>query len=152
MPDSSPLKSRVQEDMKTAMRAQDKNRLGTIRLFISEIKRKEIDERIELTDADVLGVLNKMIKQRRESIAQFESAQRADLVTKETDELHVLQAYLPQQISADEAYKLIAEAIQTANASSAKDMGSVMAILKPKLQGRFDIAEASKLVRSKLGA
>lgn len=145
------LKSRIQEDMKTAMRAHDKDRLGTIRLLMSEIKRKEVDERIELTDADIIGVLNKMIKQRRESISQFESAQRADLVAKETGELSVLQGYLPEQLSAAEAEQVIAEAIQAANATSAKDMGSVMAILKPKLQGRFDMSEASKMIRAKLG-
>lgn len=147
----STLKSRIQEDMKTAMRAHDKDRLGTIRLLMSEIKRKEVDERIELTDADIIGVLNKMIKQRRESITQFESAQRADLVAKETGELTVLQGYLPEQMSAAEAAQVIAEAIQAANATSAKDMGSVMAILKPKLQGRFDMSEASKMIRAKLG-
>lgn len=145
------LKSRIQEDMKTAMRAHDKDRLGTIRLLMSEIKRKEVDERIELTDADIIGVLNKMIKQRRESISQFESAQRADLVAKETGELSVLQGYLPEQLSAAEAEQVIAEAIQAANATSAKDMGSVMAVLKPKLQGRFDMSEASKMIRAKLG-
>src|SRR5580704_13746996 len=120
------LKDRLTEDMKTAMRAADKERLGTVRLALAAIKQREVDERVSLDDAQILGVLEKMIKQRREAIAQFQSGGRADLVAKETAEIAVLQQYLPAQMGEAEIDALIAEAIQSTGAASIKDMGKVM--------------------------
>ena len=145
------LKERITDDMKSAMRAGDKERLGTIRLALAAIKQREVDERITLDDAQVLAVLDKMIKQRREAIAQFQSGGRADLVAKETAEITVLQGYLPAQMSEAEIDALIAEAIAASGAASVKDMGKVMAVVKPKAQGRADMGAVSARIRQKLG-
>jgi uncharacterized protein len=145
------LKDRLTEDMKSAMRAADKERLGTVRLALAAIKQREVDERVSLDDAQVLGVLEKMIKQRREAIAQFHSGGRADLVAKETAEIAVLQQYLPAQMAEAEIDALIAEAIQSTGAASVKDMGKVMAVVKPKAQGRTDMGALSARIKQKLG-
>jgi uncharacterized protein YqeY len=138
--------------MKTAMRAKDSARLSAIRLILAAIKQKEVDERIELSDADVVGILEKMIKQRRESIAQFEKAARNDLVDAEKFELGVLSAYLPQQLSDSQVQEEIAKAISEAGASGVKDMGKVMAALKSRLAGRADMGKVSALVKAKLSS
>ncbi len=145
------LKERITEDMKSAMRAGDKQRLGTIRLILAAIKQREVDERITLDDPQVLSVLEKMLKQRREAITQFESGGRADLVAKETAEIGVLQGYMPAQMSPVELDALISEAIATTGASSIKDMGKVMAAVKPKAQGRADMGAVSARIKQKLG-
>ncbi len=145
------LKDRLTEDMKTAMRAADKERLGTVRLALAAIKQREVDERVSLDDAQILGVLEKMIKQRREAIAQFQSGGRADLVAKETAEIAVLQQYLPAQMEEAEIDALIAAAIQSTGAASIKDMGKVMAVVKPKAQGRTDMGALSARIKQKLG-
>jgi len=146
------LKDRISEDMKAAMRAKDAPRLSTVRLLLAALKQKEVDERVELTDADVLGVIEKMVKQRRESIAQYEKAARADLADQEKFEIGILQAYLPQQMGEAEVAAAVAAAIAEAGASGVKDMGKVMALLKPRLAGRADIGKVSALVKAKLGA
>jgi hypothetical protein len=145
------LRERITEDMKSAMRAGDKQRLGTIRLALAAIKQREVDERITLDDPQVLSVLEKMLKQRREAITQFESGGRADLVAKETAEIGVLQGYLPAQMSAVELDALITEAITATGAASIKDMGKVMAAVKPKAQGRADMGAVSARIKQKLG-
>ena len=145
-----PLKDRITEDMKGAMRAGEKERLGTIRLILAAIKQREVDERITLDDGQVLAVLEKMIKQRKESIAQFESGVRADLVAKEQAELAVLQVYLPAQMSEAEIDALIAEAVAATGASSIKDMGKVMGIVKAKAQGKADMGAVSARIKQKL--
>ena len=145
-----PLKDRITEDMKGAMRAGEKERLGTIRLVLAAIKQREVDERISLDDGQVLAVLEKMIKQRKESIAQFESGGRADLVAKEQAELAVLQVYLPAQMSEAEIDALIAEAVAATGASSIKDMGKVMGIVKAKAQGKADMGAVSARIKQKL--
>jgi uncharacterized protein YqeY len=145
------LKERITEDMKNAMRAGDKERLGTIRLILAAIKQREVDERITLDDPQVLSVLDKMLKQRRESITQFESGGRADLVAKETAEIGVLQGYLPAPMSPVELDALISEAITATGAASIKDMGKVMAAVKPKAQGRADMGAVSARIKQKLG-
>ncbi len=145
------LKDRLTEDMKTAMRAADKERLGTVRLALAAIKQREVDERVSLDDAQVLGVIEKMIKQRREAIAQFHTGGRADLVAKETAEIAVLQQYLPAQMSEAEIEALIAAAIQSTGAASVKDMGKVMAVVKAKAQGRTDMGALSARIKQKLG-
>lgn len=147
---TSAIKGQIQEDMKTAMRSQDKERLATIRLILAALKQREVDERITLTDEHVIAILDKMVKQRRESIKEFEAANRQDLVDKETKEVHVIQQYLPAQLSAAEIESIIEACIQESGATSAKDMGKVMAILKPKIQGRADVAAASNKVKEKL--
>ena len=144
------LKERITEDMKSAMRAGEKERLGTIRLVLAAIKQREVDERITLDDGQVLAVLEKMIKQRKESIAQFESGGRADLVAKEQAELAVLQVYLPAQMSDAEIDALIAEAVATTGATSVKDMGKVMGIVKAKAQGKADMGAVSARIKQKL--
>jgi uncharacterized protein YqeY len=144
------LKDRITDDMKTAMRSGDKERLATVRLALAAIKQREVDERIVLDDTQVLAVLDKMIKQRREAITQFESGGRADLVAKETSEIAVLQHYLPAQLGAAEVDALIAEAIAASGATSVKDMGKVMALVKPKAQGRTDIGAVSARIKQKL--
>jgi hypothetical protein len=136
--------------MKSAMRAKDAPRLSAVRLILAAIKQKEVDERIELADADVVAIVEKMIKQRRESIAQFEKAARTDLVEAEKFELGVLSAYLPKQVSDAEVAQEIAKALAESGASSAKDMGKVMALLKPRLAGRADMGKVSGLVKSRL--
>ena len=145
------LKDRITEDMKSAMRAGDKERLGTIRLALAAIKQREVDERIALDDSQVLAVLEKMIKQRKEAIAQFEAGGRADLVAKETAEVIVLQAYLPAQLSEAEIDALVAEAVAQTGATSVKDMGKVMAAVKSQAQGRADMGVVSARVRARLG-
>ena len=145
------LKERITEDMKSAMRAAEKERLATIRLALAAIKQREVDERISLDDAQVLAVLEKMIKQRREAIAQFETGGRSDLVAKENAEIGVLQAYLPAQLTPAEIDVLIQEAIAATGAASIKDMGKVMGFVKPKAQGRTDMGALSARIKQKLG-
>ena len=144
------LKNKITEDMKDAMRAKDAARLGTVRLLLAAMKQKEVDERVVLTDADVLGIIDKMVKQRRESIAQFEKAGRKDLADAEKAEIAVLAAYLPQQMSEAEVGAAIADAIKETGAAGVKDMGKVMAMLKAKLAGRTDMGKVSGLVKAKL--
>jgi uncharacterized protein len=146
------LKDRITEDMKSAMRAGEKERLGTIRLALAAIKQREVDERITLDDTQVLAVLEKMIRQRREAITQFASGGRADLVARETAEISVLQQYLPAQLSEAELDALIAQAIATTGAVSMKDMGRVMAVVKPQAQGRAEMGAVSARVKQKLGS
>ena len=145
------LKARITEDMKTAMRAKDSARLSTIRLLLAAIKQREVDERIELTDADVLAVIDRMVKQRRDSISQFEAGHRADLVAVESAEVDVLSAYLPAQATAAEIDALIDETIAATGAAGIAGMGKVMAVLKPRLAGRADLAAVSARVKAKLG-
>ncbi len=145
------LKERIQEDVKSAMRAKDAARLSTLRLLLAALKQKEVDERLELADADVLGVIEKMLKQRRESIAQYEKAARQDLADQEKFEIGVLGAYLPQQMSEAEIAQAVAAAAGEAGAVGVKDMGKVMALLKPRLAGRADMGKVSALVKTKLG-
>lgn len=146
------LKDQIKAAMKDAMRAKDKARLGTIRLIQSEFKRIEVDEKIEINDARALAVLDKMRKQRVDSITQFKEASRDDLAEKEQSELNVIQTFLPQALSENELSSLITEAIQEASATSMQDMGKVMGLLKPKVQGRADMGEVSKLIKAKLNA
>jgi uncharacterized protein YqeY len=136
--------------MKAAMRAKDPARLSAVRLILAAIKQKEVDERVELTDADVVSILEKMIKQRRESIAQFEKAARTDLAEAEKFELGILSEYLPQQLSDAEIQKEINTAITASGASDIKDMGKVMGVLKPRLAGRADMGRVSALVKARL--
>jgi len=146
------LKDRITEDMKTAMRGGDKERLGTIRMLQAAIKQREVDERIVLDDAQVLGVIEKMIKQRKESIAQFEQGGRTDLVAKEQAEMAQLQAYLPAQLSESELDALIRDAITSTGATTIKDMGKVMGIVKSKAAGRADMSAVSTRIKAALGA
>jgi len=145
------LKEHIQQDMKDAMRAGDKSRLGTIRLMLAAIKQKEVDDRKDLDDAEVTLVLDKMVKQRRESISQFEKAGRADLVEQETAELAVIQSYLPEPLGESELNTLIDAAMAQTGATSIRDMGKVMALLKPDLQGRADMGAVSALIKARLG-
>jgi uncharacterized protein YqeY len=144
------LKERIQEDMKGAMRSGDKDRLGTIRLIMAAVKQREVDERITLDDAQLLTVLEKMGKQRRESIAQFQAGGRADLVAKENAELTIINAYMPAPLAADELDALINQAISETGAASIKDMGKVMAIIKSKAQGRADMAAVGARIKARL--
>ena len=144
------LKTKVNDDMKAAMRAKDAPRLGAIRLLLAALKQKEVDERKELADADVVSIIDKMIKQRRESIAQFEKGGRADLAANEKFEIGVLQAYMPQALSDAEVEAEVASAMQATGAKAVSDMGKVMAALKPRLAGRADMGKVSALVKSKL--
>jgi uncharacterized protein len=144
------LKERITEDMKSAMRAGDKERLGTIRLALAAIKQREVDERITLDDGQVLAVLEKMIKQRREAITQFQAGNRPDLVAKETAEVTVLEAYLPARLSDAELDAIIAGAIASTGATSPKDMGKVIAAVKAQAQGRADMGAVSARVKEKL--
>ena len=144
------LKDRIQQDMKEAMRAKEKARLATIRLILAAIKQREVDERIELDDTQVIAVLDKMAKQRRESISQFEQAARDDLIAQENAELEIILPYLPEALGEDELNALIDAAMQTTGASSIKDMGKVMGQLKPKIQGRADMGAVSALIKSRL--
>ena len=146
------LKARVTDDMKTAMRAKETVRLGTIRLLLAAIKQKEIDERIELDDAAVSSIVEKLIKQRKDSISQFQAAGRDDLVAVEQAELAVLQAYLPEQLSAAEVEAAVTAAIAESGASSAKDMGKVMGLFKPRLAGRADMGQVSALIKARLAS
>lgn len=144
------LKARIQEEMKAAMRARDKQRLGTIRLIQAEIKRIEVDERIDIDDARLLAVLDKMCKQRRDSVQQYNDAGRSELADIETAEIAVIQEFLPAQLSEAELAAMITETITSTGAESMKDMGKVMAVLKPKLQGRADMAIVSKAIKASL--
>ena len=146
------LKDRITEDMKSAMRAGEKDRLAAIRLILAAVKQREVDERITLDDTQVLAVLDKMVKHRRESIAQFQSGGREDLVAKENAELAILQAYLPAQMSEAELDALIGEAIAATGATSVKDMGKVMGVVKGKAQGRADMSAVSARIKARLGA
>ncbi len=145
------LKERITEDMKTAMRSGEKERLGVIRMLQAAIKQREVDERITLDDAQVLAVLEKMLKQRRESIAQYESGGRADLAAKEAAEIAVLQAYMPAQLSEAELDALIAAAIAQTGAASIKDMGKVMGVVKSQAAGRADMGAVGARIKARLG-
>ena len=144
------LKDQLKDQQKLAMLARDKARLGTIRLLMAEIKQREVDTRIELNDEDILAVVTKMVKQRRDSISQFEAAGRQDLADKESAEILVLQEFLPQQLAADEIAALIEQAITESGAAVMADMGKVMAVLKPKIQGRADVGAVSAQVKTRL--
>ena len=146
-----PLKDQITSDMKDALRSGNKPRLGVIRLILAAVKQREVDERIQLDDTQVLAVLDKMLKQRRESIVQYEKGGRADLVAQEQAEVAVIQSYLPAQLAEVELDTLIADAIQKSGASSVRDMGKVMAQLKPQVQGRADLGAVSARVKAKLG-
>jgi uncharacterized protein YqeY len=145
------LKDRITEDMKASMRSGEKERLGVIRMITSAIKQREVDERITLDDAQVLTVLEKMIKQRKESLVQFQAGNRADLVDKESREITLLQSYMPTQLSDAEVDALIQEAIAATGAASIKDMGKVMGIIKGKAQGRADLGQVGAKIKAKLG-
>ena len=144
------LKLRITDDMKAAMRAKETARLGTIRLLLAAVKQKEVDERTELDDAAVSSIVEKLIKQRKDSISQFQAAGRADLVAAEEAELVVLQTYLPEQLSASEVEAAVDAAIAESGASSARDMGKVMGLLKPRLAGRADMGQVSALIKARL--
>ena len=144
----SDLKAQLTEDMKSSMRGGEKSRLQTIRLMLAGIQQQEVDTRKELTDRDIITILTKMQKQRRESITQFENANRQDLVDKETEELKLIQEYLPAALSEDEIDKMITEALSTSGAATIKDMGKVMGILKPKLAGRANMGIVSAKIKA----
>ena len=145
------LKERITDDMKAALRAGEKERLGVIRMITSAIKQREVDERITLDDAQVLSVLDKMIKQRKESLVQFQAGNRQDLVDKESAEIVLLQGYMPSQLTGAEIDALIGEAIAAVGATSIKDMGKVMGVIKQKAQGRADMAAVGAKIKAKLG-
>jgi uncharacterized protein YqeY len=149
---ASTLKDRITDDMKSAMRARETLRLGAIRMLLAAIKQREVDERITLDDAQVATIVDKLIKQRRDSIAQFEQAGRTDLVDQEKAEVAVLSVYLPAQADAAEIEALLAAAIATTGAAGPQDMGKVMAVLKGKLAGRADLTAVSAMVKSRLAA
>ena len=144
------LREKLNEDIKVAMKAREADKLGALRLILSAVKQREIDERITLDDTGVIAVAEKMIKQRRDSIAQFEKAARQDLVDKEKYEISVIEAYLPQQLSQAEVEAIIAEAVAATGAKGPGDMGKVMGIVKPKLAGKADMGKVSGLVKAKL--
>ncbi len=144
------LKAQVNEDMKSAMRGGEKLRLGTIRMLMAAVKQREVDERREMTDGEVLQIVEKLIKQRREAATQFGSAGRTDLESKELEEARILTAYLPAQLSAPELTALLEEAIAGTGAAGMKDMGKVMNALRPKVQGRADMSQVSNLVKARL--
>jgi uncharacterized protein YqeY len=145
-----PLKIQITDDMKSAMRSKDSARLGTIRLLLAAIKQKEVDERIDTVDTDIVAIIDKMLKQRRDSIEAFNKADRKDLVEKEEFELKVLQDYMPQQLTEKEVEKEIIDAIESTGANSMKDMGRIMNILKPKLAGKTNMADVSQKIKIKL--
>ena len=144
------LREQLNEDIKTAMKAREQDRLATLRLMLSSVKQREVDERITLDDTGVIGVVEKMLKQRKDSISQFEKAARQDLADKEKFEVGVLEGYLPQQLSQAEIDTVVAEAIAATGAKSAADMGKVMGVVKPKLAGRADMGKVSALVKARL--
>lgn len=146
----SELKARLVDDMKSAMKAGDKDRLATIRLLLAAVKQKEVDDRKDLADGDVLAILTKQAKQRRESIAQFESAGRSDLIATEAFELDIIESYLPQPLSTEELQQIVANALQESGATSTAQMGQVMNIVRPKVAGRGDMGAASKMVKDAL--
>lgn len=145
------LKAQISEDMKTAMRAKDNARLGTIRLLLSAMKQREVDERIELSDADVIGVIEKMLKQRRDSIAAYESANRADLADIEKAEVGVLLTYMPAQLSEEAINQIINQVIADIGAQGAKDMGKVVGLVKPLVAGVADMGKVSGMIKARLG-
>lgn len=147
---SETLKSQLQADMKSSMKSGDKSRLGVIRLMLSAIKQVEVDERIELDDSRIIAVLDKMAKQRRESISQFDKAGRDDLSMIEQAELEIIHEYLPEALSEAEINELVEQSIASTGAASIKDMGKVMGMLKPQLQGRADMGQVSQLIKSRL--
>jgi hypothetical protein len=144
------LKDRIQADVKTAMRAQDKRRLGALRLVTASIKQREVDERIELDDAQVIAVLRKMLRQRQESLAQYRAAGRTDLADQESFEIALVEGYLPQTLGDEEVDRLVGEAIAEVGATSPRDMGKVMGRLKERLQGRADMGAVSARVKDRL--
>lgn len=146
------LKAQITEDMKAAMRAKDAARLSAIRLLLAAMKQREVDERIELSDADILAIIEKMLKQRRDSVTQYEAGGRQDLADVEKFEIGVLTGYMPQQLSEAEIAAEVAAAVAASGAKAMQDMGKVMALLKPKLAGRADMAKVSSLVKAKLGS
>lgn len=150
MSNAMSLKERVQEDMKAAMRAHEKRRLDAVRLILAAIKQHEVDKRVDADDAVVLAILDKMVKQRRDSISQYQTANRQDLVDQENFELEVIHAYMPTPLTETEVANLVGAAIASTGASSAKDMGKVMAILKNELQGRADMSAVGALVKQRL--
>ncbi len=145
------LKERINEDMKAALRARETERLSAIRLLVAAMKQKEVDERIELDDTAIIAVIEKLLKQRKDSAAQYEAANRMDLADKEKFEIGVLSTYMPQPLTAEEVATLVKEAVAETGASSAKDMGKVMAWLKPRLAGRADMTAVSAQVKAALG-
>ena len=146
------LKNQIQSEMKTAMKSGDKRRLGVIRLMLAAIKQREVDERIELDDTQVLVVLDKMTKQRRDSITQYESAGRNELAEQEAFEIEIIKEFLPEALSEAEVLSLVKEAVASSGASSIRDMGKVMGLLKPKIQGRADMGMVSAIVKKQIGA
>ncbi len=148
----SDLKNQISEDVKTAMRSKEKDRVAALRFITAAIKQREVDERIELDDAQVMAVLDKMVKQHRDSIAQYEKAERRDLIEKEQFELDIVLAYLPQPLAESEINALVDAAIAATGAASMKDMGKVMGQLKPGLQGRADMGKVSGLVKTRLSS
>jgi uncharacterized protein YqeY len=144
------LKQRIQDDVKAAMKAKQKERLGTLRLITAAIKQREVDERIELDDTQVLAILEKMIKQRRDSVSQYEQAGRTELAEQELSEIKIIQEYMPEGLGEDEIAAMITEAIAATGAAGMQDMGKVMGVLKPKMQGRADMGKVSGLVKQKL--
>ncbi|KMN35933.1 glutamyl-tRNA amidotransferase [Chromobacterium sp. LK1] len=146
------LKQRISDDMKSAMKARESDKLAAIRLLLAALKQKEVDERVELDDVGIVAVIDKMLKQRRDSVSQYEAAQRQDLADKEKFEMDVLMAYMPQQLSADEIDALVAKAIADSGAAGMQDMGKVMGLLRPQLAGRADMALVSARIKAKLAA
>ena len=145
------LIERLKDEQKTAMKAKNKPRLGAIRLVMAAIKQREVDEKITLSEDDVIGVLTKMVKQRRDSVVQYEAAGRQDLADVEHAEIAVLEEFMPQPLSDDEVVALLDEAIAATGAAGMQDMGKVMGVLKPQIQGRTDMGKVSQLVKTKLG-
>jgi len=145
-----PLREQLNEDMKTAMKAREAGKLGAIRLLLAAVKQREVDERITLDDAGVIAVIEKMIKQRKDSISQYEKAARQDLADQEKFEIGILEAYMPQQLSAAEVDAILAAAVAESGAKSPADMGKVMALVKPRLAGRADMGKVSGLVKARL--
>lgn len=150
MSDAASLKERITEDMKSAMRAGDKSRLGAVRLILAAIKQLEVDQRVTLSDAQCFAVLEKMLKQRRDSLSQFEAAGRQELAAQESFEIDLIQGYLPTQLSEAELIKIIDQAVATTNAKDIKDMGKVMGAIKSQLQGRADMSAVSAIIKSRL--
>ncbi|MBK68193.1 MAG: glutamyl-tRNA amidotransferase [Legionellales bacterium] len=144
------IKTKISEDVKLAMRSKDKDRLAALRLILAAFKQKEVDDRITLDDHQSTAILDKMAKQHRDSIEQFGQANREDLIKKEQQELEIIESYLPEKLSENEINSLIQNAISSTSANSLKDMGKVMAILKTELQGRADMSEVSRLIKTKL--
>ena len=144
------LKARITEDMKTAMKAKEATRLATVRLLLAAIKQKEVDERVELDDTAVAAVIEKLVKQRKDSVSQYQAAARQDLADAEQAEITILAAYLPEKMSSEETAAAVAAAVAETGASAPADMGKLMAVLKPRLAGKADMAEVSKLVKAAL--